>query len=79
MTPSKSKQSTHEETAVSTPAETGTPPEGEAPMDPAQRQAMIAEAAFFMAQSRRFVPSQDVDDWLAAEREIDQRLPKPEH
>lgn len=40
---------------------------------------MIAEAAFFIAQSRRFTPCQELDDWLAAEREIEQRLSNPDH
>jgi len=39
-----------------------------------QRQAMVAEAAFFIAQSRGFLPDRQLDDWLAAEHEVDQRL-----
>ena len=34
--------------------------------------AMIAEAAFFIAESRGFIPGHELDDWLAAEREIGQ-------
>jgi hypothetical protein len=37
----------------------------------AQRHAMIAEAAFYIAEARGFAPSQELDDWLIAEREID--------
>ena len=37
------------------------------------RQAMIAEAAFFIAESRGFAPGQEFDDWLAAERMIEQQ------
>jgi len=33
-----------------------------------QRHAMVAEAAFFIAQSRGFLPDRQLDDWLAAER-----------
>jgi len=33
---------------------------------------MIAEAAFFIAQSRGFAPSKEFDDWLTAEREIEE-------
>jgi hypothetical protein len=40
---------------------------------------MISEAAFFIAQARGFTPSQELDDWLAAEREIEQRLSHSDH
>ena len=36
-----------------------------------QRNAMIAEAAYFKAESRDFAPGQEVADWLAAEREVE--------
>ena len=36
----------------------------------AQRQAMIAEAAYFRAQRRGFEPGHELEDWLAAEREV---------
>jgi hypothetical protein len=36
----------------------------------AQRQAMIAEAAYFRAQRRGFEPGHALEDWLAAEQEI---------
>ena len=52
---------------------------GAAHIDPAHRHAMIAEAAFFMALARSFTPCQELDDWLAAEREIEQRLSNPAH
>jgi hypothetical protein len=39
-----------------------------------QRQSMIAEAAYFLAERRGFVPGDEVADWLAAEREIDSQL-----
>lgn len=37
------------------------------------REAMIAELAYFKAQSRGFEPGHEVEDWLAAEAEIDVR------
>lgn len=37
----------------------------------ARRHAQIAERAFQRWQQRGAVPGGDVDDWLAAEREID--------
>jgi hypothetical protein len=41
---------------------------------PEQRQKMIAEAAYFRAQMRDFMPGYEREDWLAAEAEIDRRL-----
>jgi hypothetical protein len=34
------------------------------------RQAMITEAAYFMAEKRGFVAGHEMDDWLEAEKEI---------
>ena len=30
----------------------------------------IATAAYYMAEARQFAPGQELDDWLAAEREF---------
>lgn len=38
------------------------------------RSSMIAEAAYYRAQGRQFEPGHDLEDWLAAEREIDGAL-----
>ena len=38
-----------------------------------RRQAMVAEIAYFLAQRRDFKPGHDLDDWLAAEAQVDQR------
>jgi hypothetical protein len=35
------------------------------------RRRMIAEAAYYRAEQRGFVPGQELEDWLAAEMEID--------
>jgi hypothetical protein len=35
---------------------------------------MIAEAAYYRAESRGFEGGSDLDDWLAAEMDIDQFL-----
>jgi hypothetical protein len=32
---------------------------------------MIREAAYFRAEHREFAPGHELEDWLAAEREID--------
>lgn len=39
-----------------------------------ERRRMVAEAAYYRAQQRGFTTGGEVDDWLAAEREISQRL-----
>lgn len=41
---------------------------------PEQRAALIAEAAFFRAEKRGFAPGHEVEDWLAAEAEVDEKL-----
>jgi hypothetical protein len=38
------------------------------------REARIRENAYFRAQCRGFEPGRELDDWLAAEREIDSQL-----
>ncbi|HEY7377988.1 MAG TPA: DUF2934 domain-containing protein [Steroidobacteraceae bacterium] len=38
------------------------------------RQGMIATAAYYRAEKRRFAPGFDLEDWLAAESEIDGSL-----
>jgi hypothetical protein len=79
MTPSASNQATTETSTVPPSADAMLTQAGAASTDPAQRHVMIAEAAFYIAQSRGFTPSQELDDWLAAEREIERRLASPEH
>lgn len=39
-----------------------------------QRLAMIAQAAYFHAERRAFAPGGEVEDWLAAEAEVDALL-----
>jgi len=43
-------------------------------VDPQQRNALIARAAYFRAMSRGFAPGDDLADWLAAEAEVDAEL-----
>jgi len=33
---------------------------------------MIRETAYFLAQARGFAPGAEVEDWLAAEQEVDE-------
>ena len=54
------------------------PERSEASTSP-QRHALIAEAAFFIAQKRGFEPGHELDDWLAAEREVDEALLAIQH
>ena len=39
-----------------------------------ERHLLIAQAAYFRAEDRGFVPGQELDDWLAAEIQIDNLL-----
>jgi hypothetical protein len=36
---------------------------------------MIATAAYYCAERRHFAPGHELEDWLAAEREINTSLP----
>jgi hypothetical protein len=38
------------------------------------RQSMIAKAAYFRAERRHFEPGHELEDWLAAESEVDRRI-----
>jgi len=39
-----------------------------------ERRKMIADAAYFRAQSRDFESGHEVEDWLEAEAEVDRKL-----
>jgi hypothetical protein len=39
-----------------------------------ERRAMIARAAYFRAERRNFAPGQELEDWVAAEAEVDHHL-----
>lgn len=41
---------------------------------PERRHELISEAAYFRAEARGFLPGGDLDDWLDAEAEVDERL-----
>ena len=41
------------------------------------RHGMIQEAAYFRALSRGFAPGHELEDWLAAEAEVEDRAAKP--
>lgn len=48
-------------------------------ISPDLRQQMIAEAAYLRAEQRGFGPGDPLDDWLAAEREVDMLLAERIH
>ena len=39
--------------------------------EPGERRRLIAEAAYFRAEKRGFVPGHEETDWLEAEKDID--------
>lgn len=43
-------------------------------LDPARCHQMIAEAAYFYAERRGFKPGYELDDWLAAEDQVNALL-----
>ena len=43
-------------------------------LDDEQRHRMIEEAAYFIAERRGFCQGSELDDWLAAEAEVDSGL-----
>ena len=43
-------------------------------IDPERRRALVAQAAYFCAEHRSFEPGHEVEDWLAAERQVDAAL-----
>jgi hypothetical protein len=45
-----------------------------APVGAAHREVMIREAAYFRAEHRGFATGSELEDWLTAEREIDNVL-----
>ncbi len=63
-----------------TPAATPVTDAGVAPEHLAgeDRYQMIAERAYFKAEQRGFAPGKELDDWLAAELEVDALLGSPE-
>jgi hypothetical protein len=44
------------------------------PDEQAERQAMVAQAAYFRAERHGFTPGHELDDWVAAEHEVDALL-----
>lgn len=66
-----SKIASNEETQV---AASATAAESAASLDGDTRRRLIAVEAYFLAQRRDFAPGCELDDWLAAEALIEERL-----
>ncbi len=43
-------------------------------MDAERRRAMVAEAAYYRAEQRGFEPGRELEDWCAAESDVDSLL-----
>ncbi len=69
----KTRSATVAPMTVRDEAATTTPPEE--PTERAARERLIAERAYLRAEQRGFAPGGEVEDWLAAEREIDAPAP----
>jgi len=74
MTSHEPKQSSLAARPVSAAAQTELSPERAESSEQPHRHTLIAEAAFILAQERGFAPGHELDDWLAAERDIDRAL-----
>ncbi len=57
-----------------TVSKSGSPAGAGTVVSPEERQRMIAEAAYYRALLRGFSGGDAVEDWLVAEREVDERL-----
>jgi hypothetical protein len=44
------------------------------PDQQAERKTMVAEAAYFRAERHGFTPGHELEDWVAAEHEVDALL-----
>jgi hypothetical protein len=53
------------------------PPEPARSRDDEDRWEWIAERAYYRSERRGFVPGFEIDDWLAAERELEQLIERP--
>lgn len=57
-----------------TVTKSGSPAGAGTVVSPEERQRMIAEAAYYRALQRGFSGGDAIEDWLIAEREVDERL-----
>lgn len=74
--PTRTRRSVPAAADTMTPAGTRRrrPRSAAAPVSADERHRMIASAAYFRAESRGFAPGAELEDWLDAEREVEDRL-----
>ena len=82
--PTQPRAGSHRTKKTTTPAAPSTSPDTEVtatqlerreiPSFSESREARIAEAAYWRAERRGFSGGQELDDWLAAEKEVDQDI-----
>lgn len=65
------------DTAAARSSAAGAMTDGAAFLEPAERRALIAEAAYFRAERRGFEPGHELEDWVAAESDIEHLVPLP--
>ena len=76
-TPVKAKTSTSRRNKTGTSAKsTGSKQSVPVAISSQQRQQMINESAYYIAQRRGFTGGNPMDDWLMAEIEVDKQLSK---
>ncbi len=68
-----SRKTAPEDALVETPED---PAAEETPAfrEDARRHALISEHAYYLAEEREFEPGHELDDWLSAEKEVEQAL-----
>jgi DUF2934 family protein len=72
--PRSVKSRTGKPASIVQPADNSVVTRSSAYIEPHVREAMISEAAYFRSAHRGFEPGHEVDDWVAAESEIDAAL-----
>ena len=68
------KRSQPRSVVATTPPARAKPRAGTGVITREQRQAMICEAAYFMAERHGLRPGHELEDWLAAEQQVDLTL-----
>jgi hypothetical protein len=73
----RARKASAKKAAAAAPVKPSVPPQTEViavHLDVAERRNMIALAAYYRAERRRFASGHELEDWLSAEREIDALL-----
>jgi hypothetical protein len=72
--PNEKRSARKRTTQTSAPATAAAPTVTEVEISPDARRNMIAEAAYLRAERRGFEPGYELEDWIAAESEVDSLL-----